>query len=319
MGAFPTLQGTLAAGSGRQAYGSGAYNMPLPSNYNPTGANIGYGAGGPAFPSYNAGSFTGTNMGGLNSGLFTGSSPYQQNFYNMLGKAYGQGGGQILGDIFKNGLFNPQVAAAFLNAQQPGIARGQSDILGAFGDAGARFGSASAIGLGDYQSQVQLNQQQTLAQLFTNAQQQELGLLENVLPTVHQERANQGGLNKVLGGLEVAGGLIGGALTGGAMLPMVGAGLATLSGGGGGGSQANMGQNMMTSSLSSLPFFQSNPNASWNATGDWSGTTPDPFDSVDPASPDAITANAGNVFGTWGGQINPQGNPAFPSYNPWNP
>ena len=129
-------------------------------------------------------------MQGLNSGLFTSSTPYAQNFFNMLGKGYGQGAGQILGDIFQNGLFSPQVASAFLNAQQPGSARGEAGIQSSFADAGARFSSASALGMGDYLSQVQLNQQQTLAGLFENAQSQELSLLQSVLPTVHQERSD---------------------------------------------------------------------------------------------------------------------------------
>lgn len=234
--------------------------LPIPGGWgNPTGANTGFnfgatpnvgfnfpayggpgqGGGGTPFPAYNTGSFTGTNLGGLNSGLgFAYGQGYGTDLYNMLGKAYGRGAGQLIGNILSGGLYNPQVAAAYLNAQQPGIARGEAGILGAFGDAGARFSSAAALGLGDYESQVQLNQQQMLAQLYQQAQQEELGLLGGVLPTLHAERANKGSwLNDVVGGLEVAGGVAAGLIPGGQFLagPLIGAGTSTLTGRGGGG------------------------------------------------------------------------------------
>lgn len=229
--------------------------LPIPGGYgNPTGANPGgffnygaspnlgfnfpaYGSPSPVGPSYNVGSFTGTNLAGLNSGLgFAYGQGYGTDLYNRLGKAYGRGAGQLIGNILSGGLYNPQVAAAYLNAQQPGIARGEAGILGAFGDAGARFSSAAALGLGDYESQVQLNQQQMLAQLYQNAQQEELGLLTGVLPTLHQERANQGSwLNDLVGGLEIAGGIVGAPFTGGLSLGMIPAGISQITGSGRGG------------------------------------------------------------------------------------
>lgn len=228
--------------------------LPIPGGYgNPTGVNPGgfgtspntgfnfpaYGnppMGGTPFPAYNAGPYNATNLAGLNSGLgFAYGQGYGTDLYNMLGKAYGRGAGQLIGNILSGGLYNPQVAAAYLNAQQPGIARGEAGVLGAFGDAGARFSSAAALGLGDYESQVQLNQQQMLAQLFQNAQQEELGLLGGVLPTLHQERANQGSwINDLVGGLEVAGGIIGAPFTGGLSIGMIPAGLSQIAGGLGG-------------------------------------------------------------------------------------
>jgi hypothetical protein len=242
--------------------------QPIPGGYgNPTGSNNSILGGGQPFPflprtggytatpAYNAGPWSAGAMGGLSSGLFSNNTPYQQNFYNMLGKAYGKGGGQILGDILKNGLFNPQVAAAMLNAQQPGIARGMADIQGSFGDAGARFSSAAGLGLGDYQSQVQLNQQATLAQMFEQSQQSELALLQSVLPTVHQERADQGGiLHDILGGLEIAGGIAAAPFTGGMSLGLVGSGIGTLTGGGNKGSMGGGGglMNMPGGSLGGL-------------------------------------------------------------------
>src|SRR3974390_1754759 len=144
--------------------GGGQYAMPT--------------SGGPA---YNVGAYgTGAGLAGLNAGILPGYSGSGKGAYDMFGKIYGKGVGATLGDLLSGQLFNPQVAAAFLNAQAPGIARGEAGILGAFGDAGARFSSASALGLGDFESQVQLNQQQTLASMYENAQQQELSLLQSI-------------------------------------------------------------------------------------------------------------------------------------------
>lgn len=233
--------------------------LPIPAGYgNPTGANFGgfgsttgqpfptmpaFGSTNPVGPAYNVGAYgTGQGLAGLSSGLgFQWGQGYGSDLYNRLGRSYGRGAGQLLGNIMSGGLFNPQVAAAYLNAQQPGIARGEAGILGAFGDAGARFSSASALGLGDYESQVQLNQQQMLAQMFQNAQGEELSLLKGVLPTLQQERANEGGgLNKVLGGIETVGGLVAAPFTGGASLSMAMQGLKTLGGGSGGGASPMM-------------------------------------------------------------------------------
>jgi hypothetical protein len=203
--------------------------LPVPGGYgNPTGANFGafgsstgqpfptmpaYGwsGGGGGGPSFNVGSFgTGTGLAGLNAGIVPGYSGPGKDLYNMLGKAYGKGTGAILGDLLSGGLFNPQVVAAFLNAQQPGIARGEAGIEGAFADAGARFSSAAGIGMGDYESQVQLNQQQVLAQMFQNAQLEEVGLLQNLLPTIQKERANSSGwANKLAGAMDIFSSMIG--------------------------------------------------------------------------------------------------------------
>jgi hypothetical protein len=271
--------------------------LPIPGGYgNPTGANTGSpfpsfsgttGQPFPTMPAYNAGTYTGTNLGGLNSGLgFQWGKDYGSDIYNRLGTAYGKGPGQLLGNILSGGLFNPQVAAAFLNAQQPGIARGEANIQNAFGDAGARFSSAAALGMGDYESQVQLNQQQMLASLFENAQGQELSLLSGLLPTLHQERADEGGfLNKLLGGI----GSIAGLAT--KFIPGM-------------------------SALSKLPGFGGNtgtfganaPSANPNNVGLPTTSSGSPLDPMmQPNIQQTLQASGGNVFG--GGDM---GNPGAP-------
>lgn len=226
-GSYGNPTGGFSSGTGSPfpmfpSYGGGNYSMPN--------------AGG---PSYNVGSFgTGAGLAGLNSGLgFNWGQGYGSDVYNMLGKAYGKGTGQLLGNILSGGLYNPQVAAAMLNAQQPGIARGEAGIEGAFGDAGARFSSAAALGLGDFESQVQLNQQQTLAQMFEQSQGQELSLLTGVLPTLHQEQADKGSwLNDLLGGLETAGGVASAFIPGmqGLAPGLISGGIGNITGKGGG-------------------------------------------------------------------------------------
>lgn len=222
--------------------------LPIPMGYggNYSGLNFGSTTGQPfptmpayGGPAYNVGPWSGApggGLAGLNAGIVPGYSGPGKGVYDMLGRAYGKGTGAVLGDLLSGGLYNPQVAAAFLNAQQPGIARGEAGILGAFGNAGARYSSAAALGLGDYESQVQLNQQQTLAQLYQNAQLQELGLLQGLLPTIHQERADEGGwLNKALGAAEMIGGAALLPFSGGLSAGLIAGGARTLAGGGGGG------------------------------------------------------------------------------------
>lgn len=225
---------------------------PVPGNTNPTGTNKGVGFGGVSFPSYpvfgapqtgspvtpsaNAPIFGTPSTGGtpnssgglqnLNSGFDLGNN--WQNFANMLGKAYGKGPGQAIYNILSKGLFNPQEAAAFLNAMQPSINQGLASVQNSFGAEGSRFGSAAALGIGNYESQVNLNEQQTLASMFMQAQQEQLQLLEGVLPTLQHERANQGSwIDKFIGFNELTTGLLtgnSGAVSGGNNLLGLGSG-----------------------------------------------------------------------------------------------
>jgi hypothetical protein len=214
--------------------------LPAPGATNPTGTNTGLSLSGGNFPSYSSFGSTngltplssnmGTPMGGLASlssgfGSSTGNNPYNQQFYNMLGKVYGQGTGQELGNIFQNGLFNPQVAQAMLNAMQPGINQGTQTIQNQFGAEGARFGSEDSLGLSNYLGQANLNEQQTLASMYEQAQTEQLQLLAGVLPSVQAERADTGGfmntfadLTNVVGGVA---GMVTGPIPGGASMPSV--------------------------------------------------------------------------------------------------
>jgi hypothetical protein len=186
--------------------------QPIPGNTNPTGTNngVGFGAtfpnypafgtastGSPVSPSANAPLWSGTTGGlaDLSSGFgsIPGGSQYSTQLYDMLGKAYGQGAGQLIGNMLMQGLFNPQDAAAILNAMGPSNAQGLASVQDSFGAEGARFGSSAALGVGNYESQVNLNEQSTLAQMYMQAQSEQLQLLQGVMPTIHQEQSDKGG------------------------------------------------------------------------------------------------------------------------------
>jgi hypothetical protein len=287
--------------------------LPIPGVTNPTGTNsgVGYGASFPNYPVFGApstgivtpsadnGIFSGTGgLAGLSSGFgsIPGGSQYNSKLYDELGKAYGQGAGQLLGNMLTQGLYNPEVAAAYLNAMQPGIQQGNASVLNAFGDEGSRFGSAAALGEGNYQAQANLNEQQTLAGLFENAQQEQVGLLESVLPTLHAERADSGGwVDDLVGGLEVAGGVALDVATAGAATP-ISAGLI-----GAGASEINAGVNSATHTGASTPQIPSAfiPTSTTNTTNP-STTYPNSAAAI-AAMNDwnqyNITANAGTAVG----------------------
>jgi hypothetical protein len=225
---------------------------PIPGNTNPTGTNFGVGYGGTSSfnfpllgspsgsvttPSSNMPLYGGTNnpLDSLSSGIWP-SNPGGNQLYAELSKTYGSGTAAILAQILSAGLFNPTVASSFINAMQPSINQGEQSILNEFGDEGSRFGSAASLGLGNYLSQANLNEQQTLASMYMNAQNQEVSTLDSLLPTLHAENANKGGwLDDLVGGLEIAGGVAATALTGGAAAPIlgptIGAGLSEINAG----------------------------------------------------------------------------------------
>jgi hypothetical protein len=229
-------------------------NAPPPpaGNWNSTGTNNGVGFGGGSYPNYpmfgapSSGVVSPSSnlplFGGANSGLDSlFSNPladYYNNtgFWNQIGKAYGVGTSQALQTEFGQ-LFNPQTVAAFLNAMQPGVQQGLASTENAFGDEGSRFGSAASLGIGNYESQVNLNEQQTVASMYENAVNQEIGLTSSLLPTLHQERADSGSwIHDLVGGLEIAGSIAGAPFTGGASLMGLGGGISELNSGINGGS-----------------------------------------------------------------------------------
>ena len=140
-----------------------------------------------------AGGSSGNGIQGLNSGF--GSTPASGGTPSLtqLSNDYGKGIGQMLYNILNGGLFNSQVADAYMNAMQPAYNRGIASTEQAFGAEGARFGSSAALGIGDFASQFSLNEQQVMANMYMQAQQEQLNLLNNILPTINKEQDNSMG------------------------------------------------------------------------------------------------------------------------------
>ena len=195
--------------------------LPSPNGMTPGAVTGTGGGGGTAFPANGTTSTTATpGLASLNSGFGSSMSPTQlSSFIKGLDATYGVGQGTLIANMLTQGLFNPQVAQALINAMQPNIERGLVSTEGAFAGEGARFSSSAQIGVGDYESQATLGENQVLANLFTQDQQMQLNLLEQTNPAVQQTIANEnsgGWLNDLLGGLEIAGGIALTVATGGA-------------------------------------------------------------------------------------------------------
>lgn len=221
-------------------------------------------------------------------------------------RAYGRGTGEMIFGLLTQGMFNPQIANSLIAAMQPGRERGANSVLSAFGNEGARFSSAGAIGLGDFESQATLNEDQVMAGLFQQAQQEQLGLLSETLPTLHTENANanRGWFEKLLGYGEIASGmfsnLMGGsggssitagnnALFGNETVPASSSG--SSSGGGSGGLSQLI--SLFKNNKPSVNNGTQDPSYYSMGANDLMGTTPGGFDpfggSVDPYND---TANA---------------------------
>src|SRR5579859_7694392 len=232
-----------------------SFNFP---GYNMFGASGQPGGTSPSFitPEANQGIFGptpvsggGGNTGiqGLSSGFGTGG--FDPNMLKQLQNDYGQGIGGMLAQILSGGLFNQKVADAYMNAMQPAYNRGISSTEQAFGAEGARFGSAAALGIGDFASQFTLNEQQVMANMYMQSQQEQLSLLENILPTVNKEQDNSmssGWVSDLLGGLQIAGGVLAAPFTAGASLGLVSSGANMIAG-------ANSGQGGANSQGAGIP------------------------------------------------------------------
>lgn len=101
------------------------------------------------------------------------------------------------------GGYNPQVIQAILAQMGPGIAKGQQNLVEEFGAAGNRFSSSAATGLGDYNSQVQLDQGQIMAQLYEQSYQNYMNEVMGVGGEISQYEMNKPS------GWDIASGILG--------------------------------------------------------------------------------------------------------------
>jgi hypothetical protein len=135
----------------------------------------------PAMPANTVGSTgTSTGLGGTNiySGLWGGGQNKQGIIKALKGTGIPGGIASLLAEFMMSGAgFNPQVAQALINAMQPQVERGTENIMEQFSAMGNRFGSPAAVGLGDFESQVNLNMDQIFSQLYEDSVQNYLSIL----------------------------------------------------------------------------------------------------------------------------------------------
>src|SRR6267142_804247 len=90
--------------------------------------------------------------------------------FDSLKKTYGDGMAHMILDFLMTGAgFNKDAVNNLLASLQPGIERGQENLMEQFSVSGNRFGSGAQIGLADYLSQVNLNEGQLITQMYEKA------------------------------------------------------------------------------------------------------------------------------------------------------
>jgi hypothetical protein len=120
--------------------------------------------------------------------------------YSSLSKSYGEGPAHALLDFLTSGAgFNQDAINNLFAAMQPQIERGTEGIMNQFSATGNRFGSGAQIGLGDYLSQVNLNEGQIETQQYNNAIQNYLGVLMGTSGQAAQTKANSPSVFDTLG------------------------------------------------------------------------------------------------------------------------
>jgi hypothetical protein len=111
--------------------------------------------------------------------------------YSSLKKTYGDGTAHALLDFLTSGAgFNQDAINNLFAAMQPQIERGTESLINQFSTTGNRFGSGAQIGLGDYLSQVNLNEGQLESQMYEQAIQNYLSVLMPTAGANAQTKAN---------------------------------------------------------------------------------------------------------------------------------
>jgi len=94
----------------------------------------------------------------------------QSRLFDTLKKTYGDGPAHMILDFLSSGAgYNQAAINNLLASLQPGIERGQENLMEQFSASGNRFGSGAQIGLADYLSQVNLNEGQLVTQMYEKA------------------------------------------------------------------------------------------------------------------------------------------------------
>ena len=181
---------------------SSGTSMSAPSSTNPLTAGFSsssvptFGANGPGAtslttaspgPTTNVGQAATSPIGGIS----TMSAHDLGDLYTSLSKSYGEGPAHALLDFLTSGAgFNQDAINNLFAAMQPQIERGTESLMNQFSTTGNRFGSGAQIGLGDYLSQVNLNEGQIESQMYEQAIQNYLSVLMPTSAQAAQTKAN---------------------------------------------------------------------------------------------------------------------------------
>jgi len=176
-----------------------------PTNPNPLTAGVP-----PAFPANTGGGYqsslnlgspgspTGTpttNVGAAAQSPIGGMNMMNQKdlgrLFNSLRNTYGDGMAHTIMNFLTSGAgFNQQAVNNMLASLQPGIERGTESLMEQFSASGNRFGSGAEIGLGDYLSQVNLNEGQIVTKMYEDAVQNYINVMMGVAPATATEKLN---------------------------------------------------------------------------------------------------------------------------------
>jgi hypothetical protein len=97
------------------------------------------------------------------------------------------GAGTALAQFLNTGAgYSPDVAKALVAAMQPQFAKGASNLMEQFGNAGAASGSSAALAMGDYEAQTNLEVGQMLSGLYEQSVQNYMNVLTGMKNTPRQ-------------------------------------------------------------------------------------------------------------------------------------
>jgi hypothetical protein len=111
--------------------------------------------------------------------------------FDSLKSTYGDGMAHQILDFMTSGAgFNQQAVNNLLASLQPGIERGTESLMSQFSASGNRFGSGAQIGLGDYLSQVNLNEGQLVTSMYEQSLQNFMDVMMGTGGAVAQNKAS---------------------------------------------------------------------------------------------------------------------------------
>jgi hypothetical protein len=160
-------------------------------------------------PNTNVGQAAQSPIGGIST-----MSPHDLgDLYTSLSKSYGEGPAHALLDFLTGGAgFNQDAINNLFAAMQPQIERGTESLVNQFSATGNRFGSGAQIGLGDFLSQVNLNEGQIESNMYENAIQNYLSVLMPTSAMAAQTKANSPStMDTLMSALNLGGSAAGGA------------------------------------------------------------------------------------------------------------